>query len=1048
MKAQSPYLFLFFLTVFSFTPNSLKSQIDIVQANEWLNQAEIASNTGQLPKSIALSDSALMYYRLDSSAYQLKIASAYLVKARSCLYGGFSPITELSFMQAARKYTDIALRIFQKNYGENHVDIARCYLALSDVVYYESNSKARRFYAYKAKSIYDNVGGDNATNYSLAYQRIAESYIDEQNHDSAIIFSHIALTYSLKGNGINHIQTARCYGTLGNYYRNIAEWDSAITYLEKTKDIFIQLFGNQYIRVGQVQVMLGICHYNKGYEEDAIADFEQGIEAYKKAVPNGIHQMAAFAYSYLGTLYSNQGNTEKGYYLKKKGYEMLLTIKKGLEDGTVAFQYAQIGQLFENTGDYKQAIVWLQKAYRIDPNLFDYIASLCWNYVKIGQLDSAAAYIDRLMALSEKRPMDLQKALSVKGYYHYIKKEYDLAQKVYKEGINVAVKNKDRFNETLLKISLAVNFSAKGEYDTATKLFSEVEQYKFKYNYINQIELYDAYILNFQRQYASTRQPQYLTALIEKSKKALDVLESIQKQIIDASSKQKINEHSASIFERSLEACLQLQAIQPTPQYLAYAWHLSETRRGQTLYDNLRDLSARQNNLLPKDKLESETKLKADISRLQQEVVEAQNDAKQVSKVNALEARIFDKRQQLEQLIQFFEKNYPNYYRLKYDRKTMTVTEVQSQILQPKQTLLEYFAGDSTITIFVVGKDKYDVKTVKNDFGLDSLVKQLRTSLTSDRSQGAKRYSDAALLLYQKLIAPVKAQLTENVVIIPDGVLSYIPFEALLVEPPKEVVRFKTHHYLLRDHRINYCFSATLLREMMQKQHATPPTVPLMAFAPFFEGDTVQLSTLFSNDADIAERDATTLVPLKYTGEEAYKVASLLKGEAIVGKAATEARFTEGGSKARIIHLATHAKADDRSGDYSYLAFSPQKDTIQNELVYVRDLYNLRLNADLVVLSACETGIGKLQRGEGVISLARAFAYSGAKAIVTSIWSVNDAKTKDLMVLFYQNLKRGQPKNEALRQAKLKYLETHKPEECHPYFWSGFINIGDQSTLR
>jgi CHAT domain-containing protein len=167
-----------------------------------------------------------------------------------------------------------------------------------------------------------------------------------------------------------------------------------------------------------------------------------------------------------------------------------------------------------------------------------------------------------------------------------------------------------------------------------------------------------------------------------------------------------------------------------------------------------------------------------------------------------------------------------------------------------------------------------------------------------------------------------------------------------------------------------------------------------------------------------------------------------------MGKAATEAHFTEGVVKARIIHLATHAKADDRSGDYSYLAFAPQKDNNPNALVYVRDLYNLRLNADLVVLSACETGIGKLQRGEGVISLVRAFAYSGAKAIVTSIWSVNDAKTKDLMVLFYQNLKRGQSKNEALRQAKLTYLEKYMGDACHPYFWSGFVSIGEQGAVR
>jgi CHAT domain-containing protein len=150
----------------------------------------------------------------------------------------------------------------------------------------------------------------------------------------------------------------------------------------------------------------------------------------------------------------------------------------------------------------------------------------------------------------------------------------------------------------------------------------------------------------------------------------------------------------------------------------------------------------------------------------------------------------------------------------------------------------------------------------------------------------------------------------------------------------------------------------------------------------------------------------------------------------------------------RILHLATHGRADNRVGDYAFLAFSEIKDSIENELLYVKDLYNLELNADLVVLSACETGIGKLQRGEGIISLARAFAYAGAKSIVTTLWEVNDKSTSELMRYFYRELKLGKDKDEALRLARQRYFDKAAPRGLHPFFWAAFVPVGDMRPVR
>ncbi len=165
----------------------------------------------------------------------------------------------------------------------------------------------------------------------------------------------------------------------------------------------------------------------------------------------------------------------------------------------------------------------------------------------------------------------------------------------------------------------------------------------------------------------------------------------------------------------------------------------------------------------------------------------------------------------------------------------------------------------------------------------------------------------------------------------------------------------------------------------------------------------------------------------------------------LYGARATEDQFVKEAGQYRVLHLATHGKANDREGDYSFLAFTEQKDSLENELLYVRDIYNLALNAELVTLSACETGIGKLQKGEGIISLARAFAYAGAGSIVTSLWSVNDEQTKDLMLLFYRELQRGKPKNEALQSAKRQLAAQ---PGSHPFYWAGFVAIGDMRPLK
>ncbi|MCA9434916.1 MAG: CHAT domain-containing protein, partial [Candidatus Omnitrophica bacterium] len=451
-------------------------------------------------------------------------------------------------------------------------------------------------------------------------------------------------------------------------------------------------------------------------------------------------------------------------------------------------------------------------------------------------------------------------------------------------------------------------------------------------------------------------------------------------------------------------------------QYLTESFDLAERSKALLLYQSIQEADALQYAGIPGSLLEREYNLRIDLSYYDQKRQERLSEGLEEtdSTVLSISSKLFDLNQSYDSLKTHFEEEYPEYYRLKYDLSTISVEEIQKELLNPDQSLLEFFVGDSTIFIFLLSQKDYDVIQVRKDTAIEAWVSQLRRGLKApynseepedspyrNSSYSAQQYADAAVKLYDKLIAPVKDKLQPKVIIIPDGVLGYLPFQALLEEMPARPYRFHTHSYFGREHQLSYSYSATLLKEMQNKVHRAEPGKSLLAMAPFYDGTLYTLDSLYK--AELAELEleeslATTarsaFESLPYSGAEAYTASQLWDGDFLQGDEATEQHFREMAGQYRMLHLATHGAANDEVGEYAYLAFTEVDDSLENELLFVKDIYNLQLNADLVILSACQTATGELQRGEGIISLARAFAYAGAKSITTTLWSVNDQKTK------------------------------------------------------
>ena len=165
------------------------------------------------------------------------------------------------------------------------------------------------------------------------------------------------------------------------------------------------------------------------------------------------------------------------------------------------------------------------------------------------------------------------------------------------------------------------------------------------------------------------------------------------------------------------------------------------------------------------------------------------------------------------------------------------------------------------------------------------------------------------------------------------------------------------------------------------------------------------------------------------------------------GNQATERKFKAIAENYDVIHLAMHTIIDNKNPMYSKLAFVDVRDSTEDGLLNTHEIYNMNFKAELAVLSSCSSGDGQMYKGEGVISLARGFSYAGCKSIVMSLWEVEDESSVKIMSYYYRELKTGKSKNEALHDAKLKFLKEAGPVKAHPYFWSTFIGIGDQAPL-
>lgn len=773
----------------------------------------------------------------------------------------------------------------------------------------------------------------------------------------------------------NHPQIASSYSYLGSVYYQKKDFDLAEQYMQKALAIFNGAHAGKGRAVGKMHTNLGLLYWAQRRWDDAERTLLKAISIQKKTLGD-VHADLALSYSYLGTVYQSKDQFERALDYQQKALEIQYQIF-GPYHHNIGSSLFSISQVYRELKEWDQALQYIKASLDVCGDIYDGIhVDIASSYNELGKIYEYTGQLDSALFFYKKAlRVDLQ---TIGEGHPWVLWDYNKIGSIY---------------EALGNQAAAINYYEKGIFG----------------------------------------------------------LDSLRMSIPTTSTKKHHINKRYNVFENAIQASLALGKPEVDEERLKRCFLYSEKSKSNILLETLNQFDSLIFQGVPAELVKQENDLKEELAKVEkQRFSELQKGIeKDPSLLSSYDSVLFALRHEYSDLLLTLQRKYPSYHQLKYRVEVLGVEELQRDLLAPEQALLEYFVGDDHLYLFLVKPDDYQVISIPLDFPLDTWVAQMRKGLyeyhlSAHHAKNAYRvsidtFAHYAHRLYQKLIGPVAELLPEQLIIVPDGILGYIPFDILLTSQPDENYTFKSHDYLLRKHQISYSYSATLLDEMRQPSRQKP-TYNVLAIAPFFGDHNPSYADLMTR------RNA--LEPLTFNVPEASQVSALLKGKLLSGTDASKEQFLKFSPNFRYLHLATHGKANDEHSDYSYLAFTPLGDSLSDYRLYVKELYNLRLNADMVVLSACETGIGELQRGEGIISLARGFSYAGAKSIITSLWSVNDAASQELMINFYTYLKNGLAKDAALRQARLDYLDVHTHDEAHPYYWAAFIPIGNMAEIE
>lgn len=519
--------------------------------------------------------------------------------------------------------------------------------------------------------------------------------------------------------------------------------------------------------------------------------------------------------------------------------------------------------------------------------------------------------------------------------------------------------------------------------------------------------------------YKATKKPESVAQdILATSKDLIDALDALQPQFESKLDKQYLIDRAYPALQDAFEMMFKLDKVVDSFDYQYQAFLISEKSKAIELR-SIRQAGVAQAILdIDPEIIERENLYNYTINQLEKDLFTAtQNKA-------ALEDSLLQQREAYGDFIYELRDNHPNYYNLRYKNDIATLSQSIDDLAE-NTAALSFFQIDQVMYAFKIVKKQSDIIAIPFTEEIQQQVRDYYEAISVGSVGNTSDLDRLSKQLYGRFISTIfPEKLPEALTIVPDGLLHYIPFEALKGE----------NDYLIKSTAISYKPSVTFMQGL-------------------YLGDTSK-TTFFGFAPDFGGQDIAHLPLLSFNEEEVRGANRYFDGQIFEGSEGSLVRFRESVNTNNqnrtnpIYHLATHAITNDSLPEYSYLAFTP-KGKEEDYILYAKDLYSEQLNAAMVVLSACETGLGKIENGQGMQSLAQGFNYAGASSLLYSKWKVSDRYTATVMELFYKHLDSGMPKDKALQQAKIEYIETiDDPNLAHPFYWASFVFSGDSTPIN
>lgn len=909
---------------------------------------------------------------------------------------------------------------------------------------------------------------------------LGDCYLSKEAFDSSFYFYRCIMD-SIYSNPLPpNYQIAQAYNRISSVFAAKNDIDKAIEYMEKAINVQKQTI---HLAIGSFMNNLGNLYHNKGEYDKALECYLESIKLKLKDIGED-HFDIATTYSNIGLIYMEKGDYNKSLeYLNK----CLFIREKRLGTNNILYSDVlnNLAYNYYYLGDLKNAELCTRKSIEITKSLYPddevyfsnyYITALI--YCKAHKFNIADQYVKKCLNIINKDNSDSYGAAlfyRLQGTFHLEQNFFDKAIESLEKSLHIFQKLlTSKHHPNILKLYNQIGdvYIKKLQYEKALDYFNSAlinnnfsPQSDSENNFDNIISDYDLFnslknkYFLLQKLYKKTGNIDFLNSSFKTNITCINLFTKLRLSYKSDSSKVFITENSFDIFDSCIETALELEKFMVDSNYKKIAFDLAERSKNGILNGVLADSRAKKYANVPDSLLNYEDKLKHEIGNYSILIAqELENNKPDSIKLGYWQNRLFSLKERFLDYTRKLETNYPKYHNLKFQTHSISISEVQDSI-DDNTALIEYFTGRNSIKIFTITKKDFNIKVVPIDSSFDDSVLKLYKTLKKQGNLIQKKNHEQFILyssnIYNIIISPIYSNISNysNLIFIPDGRLFSIPFE-ILMEKPISLGKYSDYNYLIKKHEISYHYSSTLCFEKNSTVNSNYDNL-FRGFAPMFsKSDETNYLNSYRNSAKDLNYKVNNIEAqveterLIFAEREVKSIDSLFrqkkqKSGIFLDKNANEYNFKNSSavSSSKYLHIATHGIANEARPNLSALLFTQTKDPSLNDgILFAEEILNMNIRSELVILSACESGIGKYVKGEGMMAINRSFLYAGVRELIFSLWKVSDKHTCSLMIEFYKNVLNGQSFGAALKNAKLKMLSNEIT--AIPSNWSTFILVG------